>query len=144
MHLTSILWSDNIPKKQIKEDDDLRSYVNQGLLDGIRKFDPKRGSKFIYFAHIWMKKIYFGEASYRFIRIPVNQKVFYDSHVKERAAAELLNSEHTVTVKIHGVRKYKDRFFHRFSNIRCRVWFAGAQSIYYTRQTSKPSTKTLR
>jgi hypothetical protein len=34
-------------------------------------------------------------ASYRFIRIPVNQKVFYDSHVKERAAAELLNSEHS-------------------------------------------------
>jgi hypothetical protein len=24
-----------------------------------------------------------------------NQKVFYDSHVKERAAAELLNSEHS-------------------------------------------------
>jgi DNA-directed RNA polymerase specialized sigma subunit len=43
-------------KTEIKEDDDLRSYVNQGLLDGIRKFDPKRGSKFIYFAHIWMKK----------------------------------------------------------------------------------------
>jgi DNA-directed RNA polymerase specialized sigma subunit len=61
-------------KTEIKEDDDLRSYVNQGLLDGIRKFDPKRGSKFIYFAHIWMKKNIFGEASYRFIRIPVNQK----------------------------------------------------------------------
>jgi DNA-directed RNA polymerase sigma subunit (sigma70/sigma32) len=62
-------------KTEIKEDDDLRSYVNQGLLDGIRKFDPKRGSKFIYFAHIWMKKnIFLGEASYRFIRIPVNQK----------------------------------------------------------------------
>jgi DNA-directed RNA polymerase specialized sigma subunit len=30
-------------KTEIKEDDDLRSYVNQGLLDGIRKFDPKRG-----------------------------------------------------------------------------------------------------
>jgi DNA-directed RNA polymerase specialized sigma subunit len=29
-------------KTEIKEDDDLRSYVNQGLLDGIRKFDPKR------------------------------------------------------------------------------------------------------
>jgi DNA-directed RNA polymerase specialized sigma subunit len=34
-------------KTEIKEDDDLRSYVNQGLLDGIRKPDPKRGSKFI-------------------------------------------------------------------------------------------------
>jgi DNA-directed RNA polymerase specialized sigma subunit len=48
MHLTSILWSDNIPKNRDQKDDDLRSYVNQGLLDGIRKFDPKRGSKFIY------------------------------------------------------------------------------------------------
>jgi DNA-directed RNA polymerase specialized sigma subunit len=82
-------------KTEIKEDDDLRSYVNQGLLDGIRKFDPKRGSKFIYFAHIWMKKnIFLGEASYRFIRIPVNQK-YSTTHVKERAAAELLNSEHS-------------------------------------------------
>jgi hypothetical protein len=56
------------------------------------------------------EEIYFLEASYRFLRIPVNQKVFYDSHVK-RTAAELLNSEQPVTVKIHGVRKYKDRFF---------------------------------
>jgi DNA-directed RNA polymerase specialized sigma subunit len=39
-------------KTEIKEDDDLRSYVNQGLLDGIRKFDPKRGSKFIYCPHM--------------------------------------------------------------------------------------------
>jgi DNA-directed RNA polymerase specialized sigma subunit len=38
-------------KTEIKEDDDLRSYVNQGLLDGIRKFDPKRGSKFILRPH---------------------------------------------------------------------------------------------
>jgi hypothetical protein len=34
------------------------------------------------------------EASYRFIRIPVNQK-YSTTHVKERAAAELLNSEHS-------------------------------------------------
>jgi hypothetical protein len=55
------------------------------------------------------ENIFLGEASYRFIRIPVNQKVFYDSHVKERAAAELLNSEHSHShgQKIHGVRKYK-------------------------------------
>jgi DNA-directed RNA polymerase specialized sigma subunit len=101
MHLTSILWSDNIPK--IKEDDDLRSYVNQGLLDGIRKFDPKRGSKFIYFAHIWMKKNIFlerrhtGLLGYRLI-------IFYDSHVKERAAAELLNSEHSHS---HGQNSWR-------------------------------------
>jgi DNA-directed RNA polymerase specialized sigma subunit len=47
-------------KTEIKEDDDLRSYVNQGLLDGIRKFDPKRGSKFIYFAHMDEENIFLG------------------------------------------------------------------------------------
>jgi hypothetical protein len=71
------------------------------------------------------ENIFLGEASYRFIRIPVNQK--YSTTRMSKNAAELLNSEQqaTVTVKNH-VRKYKDRFFHRFSNIRCRVWFAGA------------------
>jgi hypothetical protein len=73
MHLTSILWSDNIPKKEIKEDDDLRSYVNQGLLDGIRKFDPKRGSKFIYCPHmdeenIFLERRHTGLLGYRLIK----------------------------------------------------------------------------
>lgn len=76
-------------KTAIKEDDDLRSYINLGLLEGIRKFDPKRDTKFIYFAHIWMKKnIFLGEASYRFIRVPVNQKVFYDNYMKEMSKVE--------------------------------------------------------
>jgi hypothetical protein len=87
-----------------------------------------------------MKKIYFLEASYRFIRIPVNQK-FYDSHVKERAAAELLNSEHSHS---HGQK------FMALENTRQiftdLVTFdvesgQSSQSIYYTRQTSKPSTR---
>jgi DNA-directed RNA polymerase specialized sigma subunit len=101
-------------KTEIKEDDDLRSYVNQGLLDGIRKFDPKIGSKFIYFAHIWMKKnIFLGEASYRFIRIPVNQKVYYDNHVKERAAEELINSEYCANLgqKFMALENTKTDFF---------------------------------
>lgn len=77
-------------KTDIKEDDDLRSYINLGLLDGIRKFDPKRDTKFIYFAHIWMKKnIFLGEAVYRFIRVPVNQKVFYDTYSKELHETEM-------------------------------------------------------
>lgn len=81
-------------KTEIKDDNDLRSYIQQGLLDGIRRFDPKAGSKFIYFAHIWMKKnIFLGEAAFRFIRVPVNQKVFYDTYVKERAAKELLDPD---------------------------------------------------
>jgi hypothetical protein len=54
------------------------------------KFDPKKGSKFIYFAYMDEENIFLGEASYRFIRVPVNQKVFYDTYVKERATEELL------------------------------------------------------
>lgn len=81
-------------KTEIKDDDDLRSYIQQGLLDGIRNFDPKIGSKFIYYAHIWMKKnIFLGEAAFRFIRVPVNQKVFYDAYVRERAIQELLDPD---------------------------------------------------
>jgi RNA polymerase primary sigma factor len=78
-------------KTEIKCDEDLRSYVNMGLLDGIRKFDPTKNTKFIYFAHIWMKKaIFLGEMSYRFIKIPINQKIFYDSFIKKIKKAESL------------------------------------------------------
>lgn len=75
-------------RTEIKDDGDLRSYINKGLLEGIRKFDPNKNTLFIYFAHIWMKKnIFLGEASYRFIRVPVNQKVFYDNYAKKMKAA---------------------------------------------------------
>lgn len=77
-------------KTDIKDDDDLRSCIDIGLLEGIRRFDPRRNAKFIYFAHIWMKKnIFLEEASYRFIRVPVNQKIFYDSYSKELQESEL-------------------------------------------------------
>jgi hypothetical protein len=32
----STTWYEYSKKTEIKEDDDLRSYINQGLLDGIR------------------------------------------------------------------------------------------------------------
>lgn len=77
-------------KTEIKEDDDLRSYIYLGLLDGIRKFNYKKDSRFIYFAHIWMKKnIFLGASKYPFIRIPVNQKIFYDKFIKETSEEEL-------------------------------------------------------
>ena len=72
-------------KTDIKCDEDLRSYINLGLLDGIRKFNPNKNTRFIYFAHIWMKKnIFLGEASYRFIKLPSNQKIFYDKFLKNQ------------------------------------------------------------
>lgn len=78
-------------KTLIKENDDLRSYVYMGLLDGIKYFDPNRNTTFIYFSHIWMKKhIFLGEADYRFIKVPVNQKTFYEKFLKEH---EKLNKE---------------------------------------------------
>jgi len=101
-------------KTEIKEDDDLRSYIQLGLLDGIRKFNPKKGSKFIYFAHIWMKKnIFLGEASFRFIRVPVNQKVFYDTRVKEKATEQLLDIANPVENchKFMAVENTKTEFF---------------------------------
>jgi len=71
-------------KTEIKDDDDLRSCILIGLLESIRKFDPSRNVSFMYFAHIWMKKrIFLEEASFRFIRVPVNQKVFYDNYSRE-------------------------------------------------------------
>lgn len=76
-------------KTEIKDDDDLRSCILLGLLDAIRKFDPDRNTSFMYFAHIWMKKqIFLEEPIYRFIRVPVNQKVFYDMYNKENNQKE--------------------------------------------------------
>jgi len=65
-------------KTDIKEDDDLRAYIYLGLLDGIKRFDHTKQTRFIYFAHIWMKKnIFIGEAKYRFIHLPANRKNDY-------------------------------------------------------------------
>jgi hypothetical protein len=53
--------------------------------------NPKRGSKFIYFAHIWMKKkIYFWRGVIQVYRIPVKKK--YSTTRMSKNAAEPLNS----------------------------------------------------
>lgn len=71
-------------KTEIKDDDDLRSYILIGLIEGIRKFNKSKNTRFIYFAHTWMKKnIFLGEGVHRFIRVPINQKIFYDNFNKE-------------------------------------------------------------
>jgi RNA polymerase sigma factor (sigma-70 family) len=76
-------------KTEIKDDDDLRSCIFLGMLDSIRKFDPNRNVSFMYFAYIWMKKrIFLEEPTYRFIRIPVNQKIFYDTYIKNKKEKE--------------------------------------------------------
>ena len=68
----------------IDDVDDLRAYIKIGLLEGIKRFDPNRGAKFIYFAHTWMKKnIFLGEETHRIIRVPLNQRLFYNSFLRE-------------------------------------------------------------
>jgi hypothetical protein len=71
------------------------------------------------------ENIFLGEASYRFIRYRLIKK--YSTHDKERTAAELLNSEHSHShgQKFMALENTKTDFF-TDSNIRCRVWFAGA------------------
>jgi hypothetical protein len=65
--------------------------------------------------------------------------------MSKNAAAELLNSEHSHS---HGQKfmalENKDRFFHRFSNIRCRVWFAGAPRASTTPDKHQNPTKMKR
>ena len=38
-------------KTNIKDDDDLRSVIYIGFLEGIKRFDPTKEAKFIYFTH---------------------------------------------------------------------------------------------
>jgi RNA polymerase primary sigma factor len=65
-------------KTNIKDTDDLRSIIYMGFLEGVKRFDPSREAKFIYFTHNWMKKLIFSnsEKYYRIIRLPVNQSNF--------------------------------------------------------------------
>ena len=62
----------------IKDDDDLRSVIYIGFLEGIKRYDPEKKTKFIYFTHNWMKKLIFSESNkyFRLIRLPVNQSNF--------------------------------------------------------------------
>lgn len=72
-------------KTSIKDNDDLRSAIYRGMLEGIRRYRDDMGTQFIYFAHNWMKKSIFMEAhqNYRFIRLPVNQLAFLYSFENE-------------------------------------------------------------
>jgi hypothetical protein len=53
-------------------------------------------------------------------------------YVKERAAAELLNSEPMQSRSKNSAALENTRFFHRFSNIRCRIGLQELPGIYYT------------
>jgi len=91
-------------KTEIKDDDDLRSYIYIGLIEGIRKFDSSKNTTFIYYAHIWMKKhIFMGEANYRFIRLPANKKAAYESFLKKYAR---INNEIEYELESKSVLNY--------------------------------------
>ena len=65
-------------RTEIKDDDDLKSYIMIGLLEAIRTFKFNKNIKFSSWAFIWMKKVIFlSEIEHRFIKLPVNQKTFY-------------------------------------------------------------------
>lgn len=65
-------------KTLIKDDDDLRSAIYRGFIEGIRRYNKDHKTQFIYFTHNWMKKMIFIEAeqNFRTIRLPVNQILF--------------------------------------------------------------------
>ena len=78
-------------KTNIKDDDDLRAYINIGLLEGIRRFKPDKNTRFIFFAHIWMKKhIFLGSHEQRFIRLPANQ---HTKHQQQKKQIKLLGED---------------------------------------------------
>ena len=68
-------------KTLIKDNDDLRSAIYRGMIEGIRRYEDDKGTQFIYFTHNWMKKMIFIEAqqNFRLIRLPVNQSIFKTS-----------------------------------------------------------------
>jgi hypothetical protein len=61
-------------------------------------------------------------------------------------SSRALNSEysHSHGQKIHGVRKYKTDFFTDLVMYDAESGLQSSQSIYYTRQTSKPLTRMKR
>lgn len=78
-------------KTAIKDDEDLRSSIYLGFLEGIDRYDKTRNAQFIYFCHTWMKKMVFLDANknYNLIRLPANQESFKDQFI-----AKYKNKEH--------------------------------------------------
>jgi len=103
-------------KTHIKDDDDLRSIIQIGFLEGIKRYDPDKKTKFIYFAHNWMKKLIFSESNkyYRLIRLPVNQSNFQKDFQKKYPDIEdlemsLYKSENVLDLHIHDKNYLKFR-----------------------------------
>ncbi|MCK5788675.1 MAG: hypothetical protein KAH32_06740 [Chlamydiia bacterium] len=80
-------------KTAIKDDDDLRSSIHLGFLEGIDRYDNTRNTQFIYFCHIWMKKMIFLDSNknYNLIRLPSNQGNFKDQFISKYKGNELDN-----------------------------------------------------
>ena len=71
-------------KTNIKDDDDLRSYIYISYYYAILNFDPKKHTQFKNYAYYWVKKVIFSEEQkFRLIKIPINQKLFFDSVIKK-------------------------------------------------------------
>jgi len=107
-------------KTLIKEDDDLRSYIYMGLIEGIRRFNPNKNTRFIYFAHIWMKKhIFIGEGDYSIIRIPANQKIFYEKFLKEHENTDkeiIKKLDNADIIKFINIKNTKPKFLPDIKN----------------------------
>ena len=71
-------------KTAIKDDNDLRSYICISYYYAILNFDPLRHTQFKNYAYYWIKKVVFSEEQkFRTIKIPINQKIFFDAIIKE-------------------------------------------------------------
>ena len=71
-------------RTNIKDDDDLRSYIRIGFYKAALNFKEDKNTQFKNYAYFWIKKVIFSEEQqFRIIKLPINQKLFYDDIVNK-------------------------------------------------------------
>lgn len=69
-------------KTNIKDDNDLRSYIRIGFYKAALYFNENMNTQFKNYAFFWVKKLIFSEEQkFRIIKLPINQKIFYDNMI---------------------------------------------------------------
>ena len=104
-------------KTNIKNDADLRSYIRIGFYKAALQFNENKDTQFKNYAYFWVKKLIFSEEQkFRIIKLPINQKLFYDTIIDKFNLANGMYNTDITDEEIHKIELINNTEVSTFSS----------------------------